>query len=302
MKSKPLTVLFILVTFLSGCSLKAAEPVAVFSGESAFTFVEEQIAFGPRIPSSEGHQQERLWIEETLVDFGWDVKFHVGDYRGKPIYNIVASQPNVSANEGVFHILLGAHYDTRIYADHSRMPEDQTMPVPGANDGASGVAVLLELARVLPQFENLEIQLVFFDAEDNGYISDWDWIVGSRQFADQLSELPDEVVIVDMIGDLDQQIYFEKSSDPILRSEIWAIADEIGVNTFIPEVKHHILDDHTPFLQKGVRAVVIIDFDYPHWHTVEDTLDKVSAESLENVGIVLQEWLIWKNGVVAQDK
>jgi Zn-dependent M28 family amino/carboxypeptidase len=95
-----------------------------------------------------------------------------------------------------------------------------------------------------------------------------------------------------MIGDADQNIYIERNSNPELSEEIWEIAAELGYGrSFIPTPRHSILDDHTPFLQAGIPAVDIIDFDYPYWHTTEDTVDKVSAESLEAVGRTLQEWL-----------
>ena len=95
-----------------------------------------------------------------------------------------------------------------------------------------------------------------------------------------------------MVGDADQQIYRETTSDPDLMDDIWGVAEDLGKTSFINEEKYAIIDDHTPFLNAGIQAVDIIDFDYPYWHTTEDTLDKVSPESLSNVGDVLLEWLI----------
>lgn len=280
------------VFLLTGCIETddlAGEP---FNGESAFSFLETQMTFGPRIPGSNGHYQERIFITETLVEFGWAVETYKTEYQDKPVFNILAKREKQPGSET---ILIGAHYDTRISADGSMVAADYNLPVPGANDGASGVAVLLELARVLPSLNHLDVQLGFFDAEDNGYLPGWDWIVGSTQFANQLEHLPDAVVIVDMIGDTDQEIFYEKSSDLFLREEVWDIANRIGVASFIQEEKYHLIDDHSPFLNHGVPSVLIIDFDYPYWHTTEDTLDKVSPASLGNVGRVLQEWLIWRN-------
>jgi Zn-dependent M28 family amino/carboxypeptidase len=196
---------------------------------------------------------------------------------------------------GVPWIILGAHYDTRMFADRDPDPENHRQPVPGANDGASGVAVLLELARVLPTNLTGEIWLVFFDAEDNGDIVGWDWILGSKAFVDLLDGQPDAVVIVDMIGDRNQDIYWEKNSDLGLTREIWGVAENLGyADRFISYPKYRILDDHVPFLEVGIPAVDIIDFDYPAWHTVNDTIDKVSAQSLETVGDVLYHWLLEK--------
>ena len=144
---------------------------------------------------------------------------------------------------------------------------------------------------MLPE-DSIPVWLVFFDAEDNGRIAGWDWILGSRAFVEELVYHPKAAVIVDMIGDADQDIYIERNSDPQLVKEIWGIAAELGYRqSFIPWPNHDMTDDHTPFIEAGIPAVDIIDFDYPYWHTTEDTVDKVSAESLEAVGRTLQEWI-----------
>jgi Zn-dependent M28 family amino/carboxypeptidase len=188
-------------------------------------------------------------------------------------------------------ILLGAHYDTRRRAD--RDPSHPDQPVPGANDGASGAAVLLELARVLNvEATGHQIQLAFFDAEDDGQLDGWDWIVGSTYMAGQLSDNPQKMVLVDMIGDADQQIYWENNSDVDVRLSIWQIAAELGYGDyFLPQARHTLLDDHLPFKQRGIPSVDIIDFDYAYWHTTADTIDKLSPDSLERVGRTIQSWL-----------
>jgi Zn-dependent M28 family amino/carboxypeptidase len=169
----------------------------------------------------------------------------------------------------------------------------QSSPVPGANDGASGVAVLLELARTLPPLDDQQIWLVFFDLEDQGRINGWEWIIGSRAFVQNLSEKPDRVVILDMIGDADLQIYREWGSDPTITDAIWETASRLGYgDAFVNEVKYSILDDHVPFIDAGIPAVDIIDFDYPYWHTLEDTADKVSPRSLEIIGLTITAWLL----------
>jgi Zn-dependent M28 family amino/carboxypeptidase len=225
-------------------------------------------------------------MREELETAGWTVTVQQSESMGHPVFNIMATRGEENPL-----VLLGAHYDTRIYADHDPDPANQDQPVPGANDGASGVAVLMEIARTLPE-DSIPVGLVFFDAEDNGRIDGWDWILGSRLFVQQLTFRPDAVVIVDMIGDADLDIYLEMNSDPMIRSEIWGAAAALGHgDVFINEEKHSMLDDHTPFLQAGIAAVDIIDFDYPYWHTVQDTPDKVSAESLQVVGETLMYWL-----------
>jgi Zn-dependent M28 family amino/carboxypeptidase len=163
----------------------------------------------------------------------------------------------------------------------------------GANDGASGVGVLLELARSLDRSKlNNEVWLAFFDAEDNGGLDGWEFIAGSQYMAQNLKTMPQAVIVVDMVGDADQQIYKERNSSPALQDRLWAIAAKLGYEKyFIPTYKHAMVDDHTPFLQKGILAADIIDFDYPYWHTTQDTADKVAPASLERVGRVLKTFL-----------
>lgn len=259
----------------------------LFDGQRAYEDVKTQVALGPRIPGSEGHAQIQEWIEQELISAGWLVEIQKSEALGHPIANIVARRTDESPL-----IILGAHYDSRMYADNDPDPSQHTNPVPGANDGASGVSVLLELARSLPD-ETVPVWLVFFDAEDNGNVAGWDWILGSREFVANNPVRPRAAIIVDMIGDADLNIYKELNSNPELTDEIWGIARELGYeNKFIPEYKHSMLDDHTPFVQAGIPAVDIIDFDYPYYHTIQDTPDKVSAESLDIVGETLLVWVV----------
>ena len=277
--------------FLSQPDPTATPVTLTFDGVRAYSDVQTQVAFGPRIPGSEGHAQVIEWIRAELVEAGWQVEIQESEALGHPIKNIVAKRNNAHPE-----IILGAHYDTRMYADRDPSPENSLKPVPGANDGASGVAVLLELARTLPE-DTVNVWLVFFDAEDNGQIEGWDWILGSREFVENNAVAPRAVVIVDMIGDADLNIYKEYNSNPELTDEIWAVAAGLGYgNVFIPDYKHSMLDDHTPFNQVGIPAMDIIDFDYPHWHTTGDTPDKVSSASLQAVGSTLWTWITQQSG------
>ena len=262
-----------------------AVPVA-FDGQRAYADVETQVSFGPRVPGSEGHARIQEWMQDELEAAGWQVEIQTSEALGHPIENLVARR---SAEPP--QIILGAHYDTRMHADADPDPAQHTSFVPGANDGASGVAVLLELARSLPA-ETVPVWLVFFDAEDNGRIDGWDWILGSREFVENNPVQPRAVIIVDMIGDADLNIYKERNSNPDLTDEIWGVAKDLGYESkFVPEYKHSMIDDHTPFLEAGIPAIDIIDFDYPYWHTIQDTPDKVSAESLQAVGETLRTWI-----------
>jgi len=212
----------------------------------------------------------------------------VHEIKGKTITNLIASR-----GEDGQYILLGAHYDTRIFADLDPDPGLRNSPVPGANDGGSGVAVLLEMARILPDDLHMPVQIVFFDAEDNGGIGDWDWILGSRAFVKQLEIPPEAAIIVDMVGDADLKIYKEYNSNDDLIEQIWEKARLLGYDeVFLSEYKFSVLDDHTPFIEAGIPAVDIIDLDYPYWHTTADTADKVSVESLQIVGDTLLAWIL----------
>jgi glutaminyl-peptide cyclotransferase len=260
---------------------------AEFNGARALDDISYQLSLGPRIPGTAGHEKIVSWISNTLPSEGWEVEVQRGDLNNQHVENIIATK-----GSGSRWVILGAHYDTRQFADHDPDPAKHTLPVPGANDGASGVAVLMELSRILQVPADTRVSLVFFDTEDQGNIESHDWIMGSRYFADHLQGKPDAVVVLDMIGDADLNIYQEMNSDKILTAQIWQAAASLGYQKyFIADVKHSMLDDHTPFLQKGIPAVDIIDFDYPQWHTVSDDLEHVSAGSLQVVGDTIMAWL-----------
>ena len=260
----------------------------LFNGDRAFDYLLDQMSFGPRWPGSPGHVEVGDYIVSELEKLGWSVEEQLFEIQGIEGRNIIGRM-----NEGKGEVIIvGAHYDTRKIADRSPSTD---LPVPGAVDGASGVAVLLELAGSLDLDKvDREIWLVFFDLEDNGSggIPGYDWIIGSTYMAENLSIVPEAMVLVDMVGDADQQLYFEGNSDAELQGQLWAIAAELGfADQFIPELKYTMLDDHVPFARAGIPAVDIIDFDYPYYHTVEDTADKANKESLMRVGRTIEVWL-----------
>lgn len=284
---KRILLFFLLLVLLVSCHKK---PAVEFDGESAYAYANSQVEFGPRTPGSEAHQKSIELITEELESFGWTVDIQSEELNGYLIQNIIGKYPTTTAEPW---IIIGAHYDSRFYANKDTNIANQLKPVLGANDGASGVAVLLELARVLPPDLNKNLWFVFFDAEDQGNIDGWDWILGSRSFVKTLENKPDAVVILDMIGDKDLKVYFEKNSDVNLQKEIWDIAANLGYSEFfIPEFRYSILDDHIPFIENEMIAIDIIDFDYPYWHTSQDTIDKLSPESLEIIGKTIYHWLL----------
>jgi glutaminyl-peptide cyclotransferase len=265
-----------------------------FSGSQALLNVGRQMEFGPRTAGTENSEAMRAWLIEELGQLGWQV--YIQPYEltvpGVQASNIIAVRGNGPT------ALLGTGYDTRIYADQDPNPERRTEPVPGANGGASGAAVLLELARTLDvESSGHEICLVFFDAESNGGIPGWEWRMGSRHFVSRLDALPrcsqpQFAVMVDLVGTMDQQIYQDPLGNPSLVAAIWGVAAELGYSQWIiGEPGEAWLADVQPFSEAGIPAVNLADLNYPHHHTLSDTLDKVSADSLQRIGRTLEIWL-----------
>jgi hypothetical protein len=263
---------------------------AKFNGDRAYADMQTQVAFGARTPGSDAHAKTLDWMRTELESAGWQVEIQQAQAMGHPIQNLVARRTDRPPQ-----IILGAHYDSRIYANRDPDPNKWTQAVPGANDGASGVAVLLELARTLPK-DTDPVALVFFDAEDNGDIPGWDWLLGSKAYVAGMTAKPQAVIVLDMVGDADLNLPMEGNSDPTLRKSIWDTAAKLGYgNIFIPEPKYFIEDDHLPFLQAGIPAVDIIDIQYRYWHTTDDTPQHVSVQSLQIVGNVLWAWITQQN-------
>lgn len=263
--------------------------LVTFDGERAYAHAWAQCNFGPRPPGSEALRQTGDYIIEQLEAQGWRVEEQTFQYQDVTVRNLIGRKGQGSP------IIIGAHYDTRAKANNDPDPERRGDPVPGGNDGASGVAVLLELARSLSVRDvDHEIWLAFFDAEDNGSggLPGWDWIVGSTYMAEHLETDVDFMILLDMIGDQDQRIFWEGTSTGWMREVVWEVAGELGYEEhFIPRVGYSLIDDHRPFLNRGIPALDIIDFNYPYWHTTQDTCDKLSVDSLMRVGRVVEETL-----------
>jgi hypothetical protein len=297
-KSNFISILFILsLAVIFSVVLSSTNDSDGFIGkENAFAYLEKQLSFGPRTPGSEAHQAFIEWASDELENKGWSVQLQHGSFRNKPVTNVIAERLSSTDIADPEWILLGAHFDSRLNADADPNIENHELPVMGANDGASGVALLMELAATLPETPGKDIWLVLFDAEDQGNIPGWEnWCVGStmmaRSFAQQDNQ-PDKVVIVDMVGDKNLEIFRERNSDTDLTDEIWNVAAKKGFDkVFVNEPKYSIYDDHVPFLQIGIPAIDIIDFDYPAWHTLQDDIQNVSSDSLAVVSQVLYSWL-----------
>jgi glutaminyl-peptide cyclotransferase len=243
------------------------------------------------VSGSESNRQAGDWTLARLRQAGWETFTDEGSYRDTPVRNIAARK-----GQGPV-ILLGAHYDSRRCADQSQ--GGCAGPVLGANDGASGVAVLLELARSLDvDWSKTQVWLVFFDAEDNGGLDGWDWIVVSTQFAHLVHQRMAEgtvfraMILLYMVGDRQQKFTREAGSDAAVQSEIWQTAARLGYgDVFLDQPMGAMIDDHVPFRSLGIPAVDIIGWPYAYWHTGGDTLDKLGADSLERIGRTLETWL-----------
>jgi len=300
MKNASMTFIILLILLLMSSMHCTGKEVPEFSGESAFNYLEKQCDFGARVPGTEAHAQCRdyLYAElnkyaDRVVKQNFRFPLRAG---GQPV-----TMTNIIANfnsENQQRILLLAHWDTRPWADQDPDSRNWDKPVLGANDGASGVAVLLEIARLIHQNPpEYGVDILFVDGEDYGEYGDNDsWAIGSREFARRKnpSYKPMYGILLDLIGDSDQQIYIEANSYRYARGivdKVWNKAQELGIYEFIPEVKFDVMDDHVRLLEVGIPCINIIDFEYEYWHTVEDTPDKCSPRSLSNVGRVVMDIL-----------
>ncbi len=291
---RPVSVILLIVLVFSIMQVNGqVSHTPLFDGESAYSFLTGQCDFGPRPPGSENLTLCRAYIVETLESFNWTVSIQNFTYKETECANIIATWSGAVNSP----IVLGAHYDTRPRAtsDH---PDNQSIPILGANDGGSGTAVLMELARILPTADRSKVELVFFDAEDSGQIDGWEWIRGSVHYVSELTsqriDTIEAMVLVDIVGDADLYLPKEGSSTDSLQNVIWSIAANLGYSsTFVDSPASSIYDDHKPFLDVGIPAVDIIQVPFPsYWHTLEDTPDKCSAESLEIVGEVLEVFVV----------
>ena len=286
---------------VGGCNFSVPE----FSGESAFHYLEKQCSFGPRNPGSEGHEQCEDYLIQTLSEFA-DTVFSQSFHQAIPGKSDTLEMTNIVGiffGSGTKFLLLGAHWDTRPTADHDVNPERRNEPILGANDGASGVAVLLETARILAQYPHNEtIYIVFFDAEDLGIEGDpRSYALGAQYFAKNLPiQRPGHAIILDMVGDLDLHIPIERNSyvqNPTLVKYLWALADDLELEAFDKHLQYEIYDDHVPLWEEAqIPAIDIIDFNYPNrrsnfWHTHEDIPIHCSAESLNQVGTLIIHYI-----------
>ncbi len=271
-----------------------------FDGQAAFALLLKQCSFGPRNPNSAGHQACLDFMATTLGGLADRMELqrftHPGYGETLELTNVFARfKPEASAR-----ILLLTHWDTRPRAERDENKQRRNQPILGANDGASGTAILLQLAALLKQKPPaIGVDLLFVDGEDYGNEGDNAlYLLGSRYFVSSgrpTGYAPRFGILLDMVGDTYLELPREQNSvryAPDIVDLVWNTAHDIGVRQFIDEPGEYVIDDHLPLNEAGIKTIDIIDFDYPdqtnrYWHTTQDTPDHCSAESLEAVGTVV---------------
>ena len=289
-------VLFIIVFVVSTLSAESpgapqAKIWAEFSGEKALAHVQRLVDLGPRPPGSEAIEKSRDYIENQLRLSGWQVTrqaFTDDTPRGKVQFlNLIARFPGQRSIAPSF--LLCSHYDTKTF---------DTIRFVGANDGGSSTGLLLELGRVLGRHPNLaaKIELVFFDGEEAyEHFSEHDGLYGSRYFARQLGGSGAKQfrggILFDMVGNRSLKITLPADSPAEMARDVFASAEALKVRSYFTYLDREMIDDHTPLNAIGIPTIDVIDFSFPWWHTAEDTMDKLSAHSLQIVGSVAAHYL-----------
>jgi glutaminyl-peptide cyclotransferase len=260
--------------------------------------------FGPRYLGSAGYKKTIQLIQDTGLKYANEVEYQsfyplesLRGNEGKFVNLILKFNGSEQAGKP---LLIGAHYDTRPFADEESDPDRAKQPIVGANDGGSGTALLLGLAEWLKSHPPRQpVHLVFFDGEDYGMKESGQMLLGSIHMASRIQVQEEEgrprgVLILDMLADSHLEIFKENyslKSAPDMVEALFSIAERNNFAQFKDKSKYSIYDDHYPFLKMGIPSAVLIDMDYPDWHKLTDTLDKCSEESLAAVFSVVTEWL-----------
>jgi Zn-dependent M28 family amino/carboxypeptidase len=279
----------------------------VFDANAAHGLLHEQVAFGPRVPGRAGHRAQLAWMLERLAPLAdtvvTDVFTHTHSTSGEtlPLTNVMARfRPDAARR-----VLFLAHWDTRPTSDAARTPEARALPVPGANDGASGVAVLMQVAAHLAaEPPPIGVDLLFVDGEDYGPTGD-DMYLGAKRFAVwwPRDRWPEYGVLLDMVGDADPRFPVEGYSAeyaPHVVQRVWGVASRLGYGRYFPlDIGLALGDDHVPLNEAGIPTIDVIDFEYgpgnAYWHTPDDLPERTSATTLGIVGEVVLE-LIFTGG------
>jgi hypothetical protein len=289
--------------------LEPPAPIPI-DGERAYGYLKKICGLGPRVAGTEANVRQRKMVADHFTKAGGRVKEQPFRYphplTGRPVNmaNLIGSWHPERAQR----VVICAHYDTRPQADQEQNPARLNQPFLGANDGASGVALLMEIANHLDKLETLwGVDLVLFDGEELVYGNNphrGEYFLGSTVFARNYAAQNQQRggprmryragILLDMVGGKDLHIPRDPLSldqAPELVSEVWAIARQVNARSFSNEIGREIQDDHIPLNQAGIRTIDLIDFDYPHWHKIDDVPENCSPESLAEVGRVITTWL-----------
>ena len=291
-----------------------SQNIQYFDGDRALAYIYQQCEFGPRYPGSEGHKKTIEYFTNFFQNFGEEfiimneAILHPYDAPDSLRLTNFMIRYNMDASK---RIMLMAHWDTRKVADLDKNKENRDTPILGANDGASGVAVLMVISEMLHHLPllNLGVDILLVDGEDVGHSGDsHNFGIGTRLFSKHVPEpKPEAAICLDMVGDKELTLPIEQFSyiqAPDLVMDIWNFANQLGYTQFQKTMGVPITDDHRVlFIHTGIPAIDIIDFNYPntktnYWHTVEDTPDKCSAESLSVVGTVVLNYLYQIDGAI----
>ncbi len=296
----------------SSIALNPNVSVPGFSADSAYAYIEKQLSFGPRVPNSPGHMATANWLVEKLESFGAKVQVQtatVTAYDGTPLdmKNIIASyNPELTRR-----VMLSAHWDTRPMADQEEDEALHDQPIPGANDGGSGVAVLLEMARHFQrQVPTVGVDLVLWDTEDYGVSEVQDsYCLGSQYWSKNKHQPGYQAtwgINLDMVGTHDARFPREGQSmtyAPFLVERVWKTAELLGYGEyFVMRRTDPIVDDHYYVsAEGGVPMIDIIDQPggkgfFEHWHTLGDDIDAISRETLKAVGQTVMQ-VVYSEGV-----
>ena len=272
----------------------------LFSGKKAYARLEDLVSRGHRYYDAAQRGQQIQQLKQSISQYGWTTQvqeFSAWEATSKKqhtLHNIIAVDPNPAP----VRFILGTHWDTRLWAEEDPNPFQRQKPISGANDGSSGVALLLELASTLHQspLKNIAVDIIFFDGEEFGRPKKGGYCKGSEYFVDHMEEVypyqPKGVVILDMIADaqltLEQESY-SLAHSPQLWMQVLSHLEKQGVA--FSKNRRSIRDDQHPFIQKKIPSILLIDLSYPYWHTHSDTIDKCSPQSLHQVGNALLSWL-----------